>query len=42
VIDDRGRVAGVVSIGDLVNWIVSSQDQTIEHLQHYIAGDYSC
>jgi CBS domain-containing protein len=39
VINSDGRVAGVLSIGDLVKWIVTSQDETIEHLQHYIAGD---
>jgi CBS domain-containing protein len=39
VIDSSGRVAGVLSIGDLVNWIVTSQDETIKHLEHYIAGD---
>ncbi|HEX3681648.1 MAG TPA: CBS domain-containing protein [Bryobacteraceae bacterium] len=40
VINSEGQVAGVLSIGDLVKWIVTSQDETIEHLQHYIAGDY--
>jgi CBS domain-containing protein len=39
VIDSEGHVAGVLSIGDLVNWIVTSQDETIAHLEHYIAGD---
>lgn len=39
VVNSEGRVAGVLSIGDLVKWIVTSQDETIEHLQHYIAGD---
>ena len=33
-------VVGVLSIGDLVNWIVTSQQQTIRHLQSYIAGQY--
>jgi hypothetical protein len=32
-------VAGVLSIGDLVNWIVTTQDETIAHLEHYISGD---
>ena len=39
VLDADGHVAGVLSIGDLVNWIVTSQDETISHLEHYIAGD---
>jgi signal-transduction protein with cAMP-binding, CBS, and nucleotidyltransferase domain len=33
-------VTGMLSIGDLVNWIVQSQDQTIHHLTDYIAGSY--
>jgi CBS domain-containing protein len=34
------KVLGVVSIGDLVKWIISAHEETIEHLQHYIAGQY--
>lgn len=34
------QVAGMVSIGDLVNWIITSQDQTIRHLTGYITGTY--
>ena len=33
-------VAGMISIGDLVNWIISSQEQTIHHLHNYISGNY--
>jgi CBS domain-containing protein len=39
VVRGDGSVAGVLSIGDLVKWIVTSQDETIAHLEHYIAGD---
>lgn len=39
VIDTSGHVAGVLSLGDLVNWIVTSQDEAIAHLEHYISGD---
>jgi CBS domain-containing protein len=39
VIDTEGHVAGVLSIGDLVKWIVTAQDEAIAHLEHYIAGD---
>jgi CBS domain-containing protein len=38
---DRDRVVGILSIGDVVNWIIASQDQAIEHLENYIAGGYS-
>jgi CBS domain-containing protein len=34
------RVVGMLSIGDLVNWIITAQDQTIRHLHNYIAGAY--
>jgi CBS domain-containing protein len=39
VVED-GRVIGVVSIGDLVNWIISAQDVTIHQLEDYICGRY--
>lgn len=37
-----GTIHGVISIGDLVNWIAFAQDQTIEQLEHYIEGKYPC
>ena len=40
VVDD-GTVVGVISIGDLVNWIMRTQAATIDQLQSYIAGGYA-
>lgn len=38
VVDPGGAVQGMISIGDLVKWIISSHEETIEQLQGYIAG----
>jgi len=35
---DGDKVLGIISIGDLVNWIISVQTTTIHQLQTYIAG----
>lgn len=37
VIDD-GNVVGLISIGDLVNAIISDQQEAIEQLENYISG----
>lgn len=37
---ERDKVAGVISIGDLVNWIITAHEETIGHLQNYIQGQY--
>lgn len=36
----EGKLVGVVSIGDLVNWIMTVQDVTIHQLEDYICGKY--
>jgi CBS domain-containing protein len=38
VLDDTGKLVGLISIGDLVADIISEQNFMIEQLQHYIAG----
>jgi len=37
---DSNRVLGVVSIGDLVNWVITQQERTISDLHAYVAGSY--
>ena len=34
------KVIGVVSIGNLVNWVISAQNMQINHLHNYITGQY--
>ncbi len=34
------QVIGLVSIGDLVNWIITAQSVTINQLESYITGHY--
>ena len=39
VVDD-GQLVGLISIGDVVSWVMHSQRHTILQLQGYITGDY--
>jgi signal-transduction protein with cAMP-binding, CBS, and nucleotidyltransferase domain len=35
---EGNKLMGIVSIGDLVNWIISVQNFEIEQMEQYIAG----
>jgi CBS domain-containing protein len=37
---ENGIILGVVSIGDMVKWIISAQEHTISQLNSYISGVY--
>ena len=37
---DGERLAGLISMGDLVRWAMQSQQHTILQLQGYISGEY--
>jgi CBS domain-containing protein len=39
-VTERGKLVGVVSIGDLVNWTITAHEATIGQLEGYIAGKY--
>ncbi len=35
---EGGKMVGMVSIGDLVNWIISAQNATISQMESYLSG----
>ena len=37
---DNGKLAGIVSLGDMVKHIISEQESTIAQLEKYITGGY--
>jgi CBS domain-containing protein len=37
---EEGELVGILSIGDLVKWIISAQTATIEHLTRYVWGEH--
>jgi CBS domain-containing protein len=37
---EGGVLTGLISMGDLVNWVMQSQRHTIQQLQGYISGEY--
>lgn len=37
---EGGELLGIVSIGDLVNWIINAQTVAIEDLEHFVTGAY--
>jgi CBS domain-containing protein len=36
----HGNLIGIVSIGDLVNWVISAHQEEIQHLKTYITAAY--
>lgn len=37
---ENGRVIGVVSIGDLINWIIQTQREVLNSMEDFISGKY--
>ncbi|MFA6546921.1 MAG: CBS domain-containing protein [Limisphaerales bacterium] len=37
---DGGRIIGLISIGDLVKWVINAQRSALSQLEAYVAGGY--
>ena len=37
---ESGRLTGIISIGDCVNWIISAQTAAIDDLERFVTGAY--
>jgi len=37
---DNGQLVGLISIGDVVRFVIEEQKSIIEHLEHYITGHH--
>ena len=37
---DNGKLVGIISIGDVVHFVIEEQKSIIEHLEHYITGHH--
>ena len=37
---EEGKLAGLISIGDCVNWIISAQTAAIDDLERFVTGAY--
>ena len=38
---DGDIIRGIISIGDLVKWVIATQSAAIAHLEMYISGGYT-
>ena len=37
---EGGKLVGLISIGDCVNWIISAQTAAIDDLERFVTGAY--